>query len=103
MKKILYTTIMYFLFTVLFTNVVNANFDDSVDGKQIFKTEVLPSKMGPKSVIEFISDAHTHKNVMIVGKKNVQKESNQAAIKQKIIDIKSYFGIDHHHLERILD
>ncbi len=40
---------------------------------------------------------------MIVGKKNVQKESNQAAIKQKIIDIKSYFGIDHHHLERILD
>lgn len=54
-------------------------------------------------VIEFISDAHTHKNVMIVAVKNVKKESNQAAIKQKIIDIKSYFGIDHHHLEGILD
>ena len=51
---------MYFLFAVLFTNVVSAKFDDSfdnsVDGKQIFETEVLPSKMGPKSVIEFISD-----------------------------------------------
>ena len=29
---------MYFLFTVLFTNVVNANFDDSVDGKQGLNT-----------------------------------------------------------------
>lgn len=60
MKKILIITLMYFLFATLFTNVVSANFDDvfddSVDGKQIFKTEVLPSKMGPKSVIEFISD-----------------------------------------------
>jgi len=54
-------------------------------------------------VIEFISDAHTHKNVMIVGVKNSQKESNQAAIKQKIMDIKSYFGIGYHHLENIVD
>lgn len=54
-------------------------------------------------VIEFISDAHTHKNVMIVGVKNLKKETNQATIKQKIMDIKSYFGIGYHHLENILD
>ncbi len=60
MKKILIITLMYFLFATLFTNVVSANFDDvfddSIDENQIFETKVLPSKMGPKSVIEFISD-----------------------------------------------
>lgn len=60
MKKILIITLMYFLFATLFTNVVSANFDDvfddSIDENQIFETKVLPSKMGPRSVIEFISD-----------------------------------------------
>ena len=46
MKKILYTTIIYFLFTVLFTNVVNANFDDSVDGKQGLNTRDTLGNLG---------------------------------------------------------
>lgn len=60
-------------------------------------------------VFEFISDAHTPKNVLVVGVKlanNVKhRESDEAKrveIKKKIAETKAYFGIDYHHLERIL-
>ena len=53
-------------------------------------------------VFEFISDAHTPKNVMIVAIKNQKSKQNDPAILQKITDTKTYFGINHHHLESIL-
>ena len=54
-------------------------------------------------VFEFISDAHTPKNVMIVGVKSKKDLTNQSAVLQKIQDAKAYFGIGYHHLERIMN
>jgi SAM-dependent methyltransferase len=60
-------------------------------------------------VFEFISDAHTSKNVLIVGIKPINQESNKIRaakkleIKQKIAETKAYFGIGYHHLERLLE
>ena len=53
-------------------------------------------------VFEFISDAHTPKNVMIVGIKNNKSKPDKAVLLKKIKDAKAYFGIEYHHLERIL-
>jgi len=52
-------------------------------------------------VFEFISDAHTPKNVMIVGTKGGKADKN--VILQKIKDAKTYFGIHRHHLEKAFD
>ena len=61
-------------------------------------------------VFEFISDAHTPKNVLIVGTKTMitaqqeqAREERKADIKKKIADTKAYFGIGYHHLERLLE
>lgn len=61
-------------------------------------------------VFEFISDAHTPKNVLVVGvKKNSKsgvgssKLEEQKLILQKIKEAKAYFGIEYHHLERLLE
>lgn len=53
-------------------------------------------------VVEFISDAHTHKNVMIIGQK-MAKQTKNPEILQKIQDIKDMFGIEEHYLMKILD
>lgn len=59
-------------------------------------------------VFEFISDAHTPKNVLIVGIKPVSpattklQELKKAEILKKIRGTKAYFGIEYHHLERLL-
>ena len=60
-------------------------------------------------VFEFISDAHTPKNVLVVGVKKSQKSGvgslmskEQKEILKKIKDTKAYFGIGYHHLERLL-
>ncbi|MFI5450793.1 class I SAM-dependent methyltransferase [Pedobacter sp. UC225_61] len=54
-------------------------------------------------VFEFISDAHTPKNVLVVGVKNKDKGAkNKEEILQKIKETKAYFGIDYHHLERLM-
>lgn len=53
-------------------------------------------------VFEFISDAHTPKNVMIVGTKNPKAENRDPAILEKIKATKAYFGIEQHHLEKLL-
>lgn len=63
-------------------------------------------------VFEFISDAHTPKNVLVVGVRSgvdgvesgkLKVESQkQKEILQKIKDTKAYFGIGYHHLERLL-
>jgi len=61
-------------------------------------------------VFEFISDAHTPKNVLVVGVKKSPKSGvrspqfdEQNAILEKIKASKAYFGIEYHHLERLLD
>jgi 16S rRNA G527 N7-methylase RsmG len=53
-------------------------------------------------VFEFISDAHTPKNVLIVGTKNANASNRSKAVLNKIKETKAYFGIEHHHLERMM-
>ena len=53
-------------------------------------------------VFEFISDAHTAKNVMIVATKKSDAQVDKTAIKKKISDAKTYFGITNHHLEKVM-
>jgi SAM-dependent methyltransferase len=53
-------------------------------------------------VFEFISDAHTPKNVMIVGVKNRKSTAKDPKLLQKIKDTKAYFGIKTHHLEKMM-
>lgn len=52
-------------------------------------------------VFEFISDAHTPKNVLVVGIKSGINPKRQEEILQEIAQTKAYFGIDYHHLERL--
>lgn len=52
-------------------------------------------------VFEFISDAHTPKNVLIVAEKKSTKNNKEAAILDKIKSTKNYFGIKQHHLEML--
>lgn len=60
-------------------------------------------------VFEFISDAHTPKNVLVVGVKKAEssktkaESEKRAEILQKIKESKAYFGIEYHHLERLLE
>ncbi|TDG35547.1 SAM-dependent methyltransferase [Pedobacter changchengzhani] len=60
-------------------------------------------------VFEFISDAHTPKNVLVVGIKKAESLKTKAEserrdeILHKIKASKEYFGIGYHHLERLLD
>lgn len=53
-------------------------------------------------VFQFISDAHTPKNVLVVGIKNPNATVNKAEILQKLQATKAYFGIDYHHLEQLV-
>ncbi len=60
-------------------------------------------------VFEFISDAHTPKNILVVGVKpasmsgtSKMQEMKRADILKKIQQTKAYFGISYHHLERLL-
>lgn len=53
-------------------------------------------------VFEFISDAHTPKNVLIVGTRNRKLVPRDPAILERIKAAKTYFGIESHHLEKIL-
>lgn len=52
-------------------------------------------------IMEFISDAHTPKNILVVGVKKNENEVDKAAVLKKIQDTKKYFGIGYHHLERL--
>lgn len=54
-------------------------------------------------VFEFISDAHTHKNVMIVASRNAKAKRHDPGILKKVEETKEYFGIETHHLEKILE
>ncbi|MEJ5962511.1 class I SAM-dependent methyltransferase [Pedobacter immunditicola] len=52
-------------------------------------------------VMEFVSDVHTPKNVLVVGVKQSQGAVDKEAILDKIKQTKAYFGIGYHHLERL--
>lgn len=52
-------------------------------------------------VVEFIADAHTHKNIMIIAEKSNQKV-NQTEILEQINALKTEFGISFFELEKIL-
>lgn len=52
-------------------------------------------------VVQFISDQHTPKNVLIIGSKKQIAASRQAEIVAEIRSIKAFFGIGYHHLERL--
>ncbi|MCM2345007.1 MAG: SAM-dependent methyltransferase [Alphaproteobacteria bacterium] len=54
-------------------------------------------------VFEFISDAHTPKNVMIVAVRNPKAKRHDPAILQKIEETKDFFGIRQHQLEKNLE
>ena len=63
---------------------------------------LLLEKNGYKTkVFEFISDAHTPKNVLIVAEKQ-GKPADPKGVADKIAATKAFFGIDYHHLERLL-
>jgi SAM-dependent methyltransferase len=53
-------------------------------------------------VIEFVSDVHTPKNVLLIGVKKKTSPEASAAILRKIQATKTYFGIGQHHLERVM-
>lgn len=53
-------------------------------------------------VFEFISDAHTPKNVMIVGVRNHKAKRHDPEILKKIAEAKAFHGIARHHLEGLL-
>lgn len=54
-------------------------------------------------VFEFISDAHTPKNVLVVGIKGKEHNADKKEeILNKIKASKEYFGIGYHHLEKII-
>ncbi|WP_175634200.1 class I SAM-dependent methyltransferase [Pedobacter ghigonis] len=55
-------------------------------------------------VFEFISDAHTPKNVLVVGiKGKALSAERKSEVLEKIKASKAYFGIGYHHLERLLE
>ncbi|MDD5084025.1 MAG: SAM-dependent methyltransferase [Candidatus Moranbacteria bacterium] len=51
-------------------------------------------------IFEFITDEHTHKNVMIVGVKNAAKKDAVASL-EKIAAVKKLFGIENFYLESL--
>ena len=53
-------------------------------------------------VFQFISDAHTPKNVLVVGIKGKVNPKKQAEILEKLKVTKEYFGIGYHYLERLV-
>jgi SAM-dependent methyltransferase len=52
-------------------------------------------------VFQFISDAHTPKNVLVVGTKGKINPKKQTEILERLKVTKEYFGIGFHHLERL--
>ncbi|MDF1609534.1 SAM-dependent methyltransferase [Hoeflea sp. YIM 152468] len=53
-------------------------------------------------VFEFVSDAHTPKNNLIVAEKDGRAGRDRAAVLRQITDLKTMFGIEQHYLEDLL-
>jgi len=52
-------------------------------------------------IFEFVSNEHTRKNVMLVGKKS-SKKNDVKLISTKINSLKKDFCIEEHYLEKLL-
>ena len=64
---------------------------------------LLLNKNGYKTkAVQFISDAHTPKNVLLIAERK-KKLGDTAAVAQRIIELKEFFGIKTHYLETLLD
>ena len=53
-------------------------------------------------VFEFVSDAHTPKNNLIVAEKAARADGNRVAVLKQIAEVKEMFGIKRHYLEDLL-
>jgi len=53
------------------------------------------------NIFEFVSNEHTRKNVMLVGKKS-NKKMDTKQVQSKIKDLKNEFGVKEHYLEKLL-
>jgi SAM-dependent methyltransferase len=53
------------------------------------------------NIFEFVSNEHTRKNIMLVGKK-YKKKKNIKQIKEKINQLKTEFGVKEYYLEKLL-
>jgi len=54
-------------------------------------------------VFEFVSDAHTPKNNLIVAEKDARAGQDRDAVLKQIAEVKELFGIKRHYLEDLLD
>jgi uncharacterized DUF497 family protein len=54
-------------------------------------------------VFEFVSDAHTPKNNLIVAEKDDRTGRDRDAVLGQIAEIKAMFGIGEHYLEGLLE
>lgn len=63
---------------------------------------VLESYGYKTQIFEYISDGHTHKNLMIVGIKKTNNKSEHLSI-DKLQDMKRMFGIENFYLENLLN
>lgn len=53
-------------------------------------------------VFEFVSDAHTPKNNLIVAEKDGRVGRDRAAVLRQIAEVKAMFGVERHYLEGLL-
>jgi len=53
-------------------------------------------------VFEFVSDAHTPKNNLIVAEKDGRAGRDRDAVLKQIADVKAMFGVEQHYLEGLL-
>ena len=54
-------------------------------------------------VMEFNADVHTPKNVLLVGMKQSVSNEEQGVLLTKLRDLKAYFGIRQHYLEKLFE
>jgi SAM-dependent methyltransferase len=70
------------------------------DAMRVMILELFAYKV---KVVEFIADAHTHKNVMIIASKGAAlTEKKRKSIEKRLFEIKQEFGITEHHLIGLL-
>lgn len=53
-------------------------------------------------VFQFVSDAHTPKNVLVVGVRKEIDDVRRLKVLEKIKSTKAYFGLEYHHLEKLM-
>ena len=63
---------------------------------------LLLNKNGYKTkAVQFISDAHTPKNVLLIAERK-KKNGDTTLVTERIAELKGYFGIETHYLETLL-